>query len=410
MSSNDVRPFMLSDEAIRRALRPAADVVAPVGLVGRVARAIATNPRQSRWPHMPQARSRTFYLLGQLLLVLALLLALIIGAIIVGSLRERPTGGGPVFVAQGNELSAIDLQTNRLTPIVVEADGIFGVARSTSGEYVSFWTGPGPNNLVVMHADGTDRHQVARNLEAQATYAGGIDVWSSDDRFIASGVWVNGVQRILVVDVSSGEGLVIGPGDSADSPIWSPDSDWVAFAHETAAQRTIAVMRRDGSQIRDVTAGLDAHVSGPDNWSSDGTWIYFDARHQALQTSSVYRVDVQTARVEQLTHGPAAAAPALSPDDRTIAFIQFTFDGNDTLQAVFVMGADGSGPHLLADRADTRGWSSDGHYVLVVEKVLGQPVELLAITPDGAERRVLLSLDSCPDPCLTNISWGWPRP
>ncbi len=89
MSRQDERRPMLSDEAIRRALRPGTDIGAPADFAARVGAAIAGRPQQRRfWQVAAGPSSRQLVIVGQLLLLLALLLALVIGAFIVGSPRR----------------------------------------------------------------------------------------------------------------------------------------------------------------------------------------------------------------------------------------------------------------------------------------------------------------------------------
>jgi Tol biopolymer transport system component len=289
--------------------------------------------------------------------------------------------------------------------------GIFGVARSTDGRLVSFWTGaagrPGAT-LELVRADGSDRRVLAADVAPDPVGGGSIDVWSADDRYLATAVSAGGVHRILVVEVASGRGRLIGPDEGADSPLWSPDGAWLAFTHEhPGGPSTLAIMRPDGFELREVSAGLAANVSGPVNWSSDGRWIYFDAGTTA---HDVYRLDVTTGRAQRLTESGTAAAPALSPDDRLVAYLLLPGRGTEATDSVWIMNPDGSDPRLLVEGADLRGWSADGQYVLVVEQPTDGPTTLLAIAPDGSEQRTLLTLETCPSPCLQDVSWGWPRP
>ena len=279
---------------------------------------------------------------------------------------------------------------------------------------MSFWTGTAERSgttLELIGVDGTGRRILATNVKPEPVGRGSIDVWSADDRHLAAAVTADGHHRILVVDVASGEGRLIGPADGAANPLWSPDGEWLAFTHEHAGgPNTLAVMKRDGSDVREISTNVDARVAGPDNWSSDGTWIYFDAGRDDPPGNDIYRANVGSAQAEQLTFQVPAGAPALSPDDSQVAFMLWTPTRGGSNPSVWVMNSDGSEPRQLVPDAVLRGWSPDGHYVLVVTPPSGGPVELLAITPGGSERRVLLSLDSCPEPCLESLSWGWPRP
>jgi Tol biopolymer transport system component len=412
MSNHEPLRFTVSEEALRRALRPSPDLAAPADFALMVGDAIARQPQQRRgWGVFGGGWSSPLGRFGQLVLIAALLLALVIGAVIAGSLRDRPPASGSLVVALSNQLSVIDPRTGVSKPLLDDQRGIFGVTRSADGGFVSFWTGtpdqPG-TTLEVVRVDGGGRRVLATNVAPAPVSRGGIDTWSGDGQYLAAAVTVAGVHRLLVVDVASGEGRLVGPDTGASNPLWSPDGEWLAFTHEHAGgAASIAVVRRDGSGLREIATGLDAYVSGPDTWSADGRWIYFDAGRTRPPSQDVYRVEVATGRVEQLTSDETAAAPALSPDGGRVAFLVWA----DTPRAsVWVMNADGSSPRLLVEDADLRGWSPDGHYLLVVTPAHGSPVQLLAITPDGKERRVLLTLDTCADPCLESLSWGLPRP
>jgi hypothetical protein len=412
MSGLNLHQPRLDDNALRRALRPGPDVVAPATFGLAVGRAIAGRPQRRRpWPGVPASWPRELGLVVQLVLVVALLLALIVGALLAGAVRTRPFGGGPLFLSRSMELSVIDSDAGVARPVLHDPRGIFGVARSTDGGLVSFWTGVAgrPDTaLELVRADGSDRRVLAADVSPGPVGRGSIDVWSADNRYLATAVSAGGVHRILVVEVASGKGHLIGPDEGADSPLWSPDGAWLAFTHEhRGGQNTLAIMRPDGLELREFGAGPAANVSGPVNWSSDGRWIYFDAGTTA---HDLYRLDVATGRAQRLTESGTAAAPALSPDDRWVAYLLLPGRGTVATDSVWIMTPDGSDPRLLVESANLRGWSADGQYVLVVEQPTGGPTTLLAIAPDGSERRTLLTLETCPSPCLQDVSWGWPRP
>ena len=91
---------------------------------------------------------------------------------------------------------------------------------------------------------------------------------------------------------------------------------WIAFTKEVEGTvRSLAIIRTDGSGMRTVSGDL-THVGGPDTWSPDGKWIYFD------DTGRVYRANVADGFTQRLTeYALAAYAPASSPDGTLIAFI-----------------------------------------------------------------------------------------
>jgi hypothetical protein len=393
----------VSDDALRNALQPGPEVVPPADFVDLVALGIAGQPQGSwLWSVVGVPTARSVSLAGRMLLLLVLLLVLLVGALVIGSPSGPRGAGGSLYVADAGELLMIDAQTGATTSLLAFDADVAGVARSTRGDFVSFWTGAQQNVLEIVRADGTGLRQVAANLAPAASYRGGIDVWSGDDRYLVSGVSVGDAHRILVVDVASGEGRLIGPADGAENPLISPDGQWVAFVHETSS-RTLAVMHPDGSAMRDISPAGTAHISGPVNWSPDGRWVYFDNAGQ------VRRANVEDGVVERLTRGDFAAAPALSPGGDQVAYLVWSPDGGGKAD-IHLMDADGSSSQLLLKAADLRGWSADGHYILAVVSLAGGAAELVAIAPDGSGQHTLMHVDRCAGDCFQNMSSGVPRP
>jgi serine/threonine protein kinase len=62
-----------------------------------------------------------------------------------------------------------------------------------------------------------------------------------------------------------------------DSPQFSPDGEWIAFASQRSGSTDIWVGSRDGNALRRLTF-LDGQSAGTPRWSPDGQWIAFDLR------------------------------------------------------------------------------------------------------------------------------------
>jgi hypothetical protein len=349
-------------------------------------------------------------------LVVLLILATMVALAIVGAM-DRSIQNGPLIVSIGGELQAIDVGDGSVRSILPPGEYAKGVSRSPDGRLVAFWTnGRDESQLWVMGSDGRDRRALASDL--RLGWFGAVDVWSSDSRFLATEVRLDGEQaRIIVVDVVTGSTRVVTPpGLLAHNPLWSPDDRWIAFTEEAGGMRSLAVIRTDGSGKRTISGDL-VGVAGPDTWSPDGTWIYFDANPTLgnRRDNGVYRANV-AGGFSQLLIGnglglDAAFAPASSPDGTLIVFIVPRSDGQAT--DLYIANSDGSGSHRLLERATHDGWSADGRYILTEWTPADQPGGLAVITPDGSDFRVLLPFDACVrrgSGCTDGVGWGQPRP
>lgn len=405
--------FILTDAAIEGALAPGSDVVAPADLTDRVARAVAyTTRRPSLWLLSPFAWPRLAPRLTQLLLVVLLLLMLAVVAIGAASTVRRALSNGEVIVASGAELLAIDPGTGASRSLLTGNGRVFGVSRSDDGRFIAFWTDTGSGTtLEVTDRTGSERRRLAANVIPRPVGLGQIDVWSPDRRSLAAGVLVAGQSRILVVDIASGNGRVVGPRGAAN-PLWSPDGRLLAFSYPnpTASRNVLAVMRPDGSGVRDISRDLgELNVSGANNWSPDGAWVYFGAERGGYAESHIYRANVEAGYSEQLTFDIVSAAPALSPDGTTIAYSNWP--GGRGTQNLMLMDAAGANQRLLLDSTINLGWSNDGKFVLGEWRPPGKAFELLVLRPDGTDRLALMTFQGgCSSLCVDSVAWGQPRP
>ncbi len=349
-------------------------------------------------------------------LVGLVLLALAAAILLLGAnCGPSPIGNGPLIVAVGGQVRAVDVADGSSHVIARLGEGGVHVSRSPDGRLVAFWRpGPASDELVTVGIEAQGMHRLAEQQSVK--WAGCVDTWSSDSRQLASEVTVGGTSRIMVADTVTGGGRLVTPnGVVAHCPLWSPDGKWIAFTLETAPDsRTLAVLGVDGSGMRIVSGDLDGfQVDKPGTWSPDGAWIYFGAaRSVAGHTSGrIYRANVALGTSLQLSSdGAFASAPASSPDGTQMAYTVAKGSGPPDL---YVANSDGSRPRLLLARALNDGWSADGRYVLTRWTPAGQPGGLVMISPDGTGLRVVGFVDpGCPADgnAACDFGWGQPRP
>jgi len=163
---------------------------------------------------------------------------------------------------------------------------------------------------------------------------------------------------IMVMDADSGNLRAVAEGAW---PAWSPDGTRIAF-------------HRDGEiRVIDVDSGAEALIGRGEYpaWSPDGTRFAFrsDAGISVVNIDGTDVVDLVAHEFRDDTYLPldmGVSKPSWSADGERIAF-EHLGDGTSQPATVFVMNADGSGVHRLADYGDGVGyaesdpsWSPDG--------------------------------------------------
>ena len=129
-------------------------------------------------------------------------------------------------------------------------------------------------------------------------------------------------------------------GTPPSSPVWSPDSERLAFLWNGVGlpTRDIWMIRRDGSGLRNVTGEID-----PDGGVSSFVWTP-DARALVfLRSGNLWRISADGREAEQLTEtGASRSSLDVSPDGRYASYLQdgdlwlFDFRTGKTTQATDV--------------------------------------------------------------------------
>ena len=124
---------------------------------------------------------------------------------------------------------------------------------------------------------------------------------------------------------------------------WSPDGKTLAYAMQVDIpnQYEIFLINLDGSNLRRITNGLSG-IGGSISWSPDSSSILIAAG--PVGGKEIYRLDIATGTVTQITHGGNFVAPSFSPDGRYIAF-NSARSGQPS--DIYIMNADGSSQRQL---------------------------------------------------------------
>lgn len=138
------------------------------------------------------------------------------------------------------------------------------------------------------------------------------------------------------------------------SPTFSPDAAQVAFVSDRSGNPQIHILDMTTQRVKRLT---NLNWCDSPAWSPTGEWIAFAGRAHNKDKMDIFLVDITGNQIRQLTHGEGANEnPNWSPDGRFLAFTS-TRAGHSEL---FVMDADGSAPHRLADipsNTSTPTWS-----------------------------------------------------
>jgi TolB protein len=109
---------------------------------------------------------------------------------------------------------------------------------------------PDSYEVFLMNSDGTNAHQLTRNLPG---IGGSLD-WSPDGKSLLIYAGPPGDKNIFLINVDAETATQLTNGGNNAASSFSPDGQWIAFnSLRNNDQADIFIMRPDGSDVRQVT-------------------------------------------------------------------------------------------------------------------------------------------------------------
>jgi len=209
------------------------------------------------------------------------------------------------------DLYSINLSDSKITQLTSNIGNLFSPGFSPDGKQILFVnkTADGKSELWVMGSTGKNPH---------AIYTGSLK---------------NAGQANTIVGAA-----------------WSRDGNQIAFAmsvENNFSYQVFALNAKQPTQApRQITQGMD-DIGGSLAWSPDGSNILIYAGPVAAR--EIYRVDVATGALTQLTFGGNNAAAAYSPDGQYIVYNSLR---NNNQADLYIMRADGHSTRQLTSNPE----------------------------------------------------------
>jgi hypothetical protein len=200
-----------------------------------------------------------------------------------------------------------------------------------------------PDLKSVVFASGGQvwKADVATGVVTQLTFQGGYTryaKWSPDGTKIAfNSLRYNGHNLYIMNPDGTGEQQVTNDLYDEFEPTWSPDGKRLAFLDDRTGTSQLFVLDLATGAERQVTFDDGTHNSP--RWSSTSSLVAY------MKDNTIWVVDVDTGRQQQLTQGGfSETEPCFSPDGSQIIFHSSRADGRPQLWSV---NPDGTNLHLF---------------------------------------------------------------
>ena len=242
----------------------------------------------------------------------------------------------------------------------------YGAAWSPDGHDVVFTTNlTGRANLWKVSSAGGFPIQLLQSDDRQTGA-----VWSPDGKWIVFEQDFGGGELYDLFAVSSDGAEVVNltntPDISENSARWSPDGSVLTLSYrpKTSSNEDIALLDWKTKQVRKLTNEQDKNREWNGAiWSADGKTIYANRANVGFTDSDVYRIDVATGRLENLTthQGDIVnTVSSLSPDGKTLLITSNEKGGYDNVALLDVASKQRTWVTDLKWEASAGEFSPDG--------------------------------------------------
>ncbi len=308
-----------------------------------------------------------------------------------------PDGTSIAFVDNRAGVSVMDLDGGGRRRLATGAHPVW----SPDGVSIAFLAG---NTVRIVAADGRNERRVAPGIVVGGVITSG-PAWSPDSRrltFSGGPPDANNLateSEVWVADVDSGGAVRLTEGGGAKrTPAWSPDGRRLVFVHEPpqGGRAELYLVGADGSGLTALTHNEPQMYDVAPAWSPDGMRIAF-GRGRGPLGAQAFVVNADGTGVRQVTREsplaqfPEYEGPRWLTDGRTLIYATWLPDNDYDL---FTANPDGSGVRRLTDNAvqDTEpSWSPDGSRIAFVRRHISGPPgrsnlneEIYVVRADGS--------------------------
>lgn len=245
-------------------------------------------------------------------------------------------------------------------------------------------------------AAATSALAVAGPAPAQATVAG------HGERLLFQADYGQGLQLYTLMANSKRPIQLTHVAGEAIRGDWSPDGSQIAFELGSPDTANVALIKADGTDLR-VLPSVGDGIDGDPSFTPDGQHVVFERFDPATGDDAAWIMRTDGTERRRIATGPNGAQdPNVSPDGKTLTFVGAARADDDTEQALFAVGIDGSGLRQLTsfslDVAIKHDWAPDGKHIVLADNAnVDAPANIATIEPDGSHLTHLTHYTARPD-------------